>query len=107
MLVYIPQRNSAKDFSIDCSFVKSGFKCWLLVDDLIILSLRVLAVRSLSYAGSAAKADVWMGNDEKPPLIGAGLSPLFMQEKRGIQKKYLYPELNIRIQVPLSNMNKM
>ncbi|XP_053350371.1 AP-4 complex accessory subunit RUSC1 isoform X3 [Clarias gariepinus] len=40
--------------------------------------------RSLSYAGSATKAEAWMGDDEKPPLIGGGLSPLCLQEKRAL-----------------------
>lgn len=51
------------------------------------MSLHVLAVHSLSFAGSAAKAEAWMGDNEKPPLIGGGLSPLCLQEKRGIENK--------------------
>ncbi|MCI4374642.1 hypothetical protein PGIGA_G00008440 [Pangasianodon gigas] len=43
-----------------------------------------LTVRSLSFAGSAAKAGAWMGDNEKPPLIGGGLSPLCLQEKRAL-----------------------
>ncbi|XP_053350369.1 uncharacterized protein rusc1 isoform X1 [Clarias gariepinus] len=43
-----------------------------------------LTPRSLSYAGSATKAEAWMGDDEKPPLIGGGLSPLCLQEKRAL-----------------------
>ncbi|MCJ8728817.1 hypothetical protein PDJAM_G00008470 [Pangasius djambal] len=45
---------------------------------------RTRPVRSLSFAGSAAKAGVWMGDNEKPPLIGGGLSPLCLQEKRAL-----------------------
>ncbi|TSR75294.1 RUN and SH3 domain-containing protein 1 [Bagarius yarrelli] len=43
-----------------------------------------LTVRSLSFAGSAAKAGAWMGDDEKPPLMGGDLSPVFLQEKRAL-----------------------
>ncbi|XP_049336566.1 uncharacterized protein rusc1 isoform X1 [Astyanax mexicanus] len=42
-----------------------------------------LTVRSLSFAGSAAKA-AWMGSDVRPPLRGDGLSSLFLQEKRAL-----------------------
>lgn len=54
------------------------------VDEFIILSPNILAVRSLSFAGSAVKAGTLMGDNEKPPLIGGGLSPLCLQEKRGM-----------------------
>ncbi|XP_058249648.1 uncharacterized protein rusc1 isoform X2 [Hemibagrus wyckioides] len=43
-----------------------------------------LTVRSLSFAGSAVKAGTLMGDNEKPPLIGGGLSPLCLQEKRAL-----------------------
>ncbi|XP_053496590.1 AP-4 complex accessory subunit RUSC1 [Ictalurus furcatus] len=48
------------------------------------LESRTRPVRSLSFAGSAAKAGAWMGDDEKPPLIGGELSPLCLQEKRAL-----------------------
>ncbi|XP_017326355.1 AP-4 complex accessory subunit RUSC1 isoform X3 [Ictalurus punctatus] len=48
------------------------------------LESRTRPVRSLSFAGSAAKAGAWMGDDEKPPLIGDELSPLCLQEKRAL-----------------------
>ncbi|XP_049336568.1 uncharacterized protein rusc1 isoform X3 [Astyanax mexicanus] len=47
------------------------------------LESRTRAVRSLSFAGSAAKA-AWMGSDVRPPLRGDGLSSLFLQEKRAL-----------------------
>ncbi|GAA6090443.1 uncharacterized protein rusc1 isoform X1 [Tachysurus ichikawai] len=43
-----------------------------------------LTVRSLSFAGSAVKAGTWMGDNEKSPLIGGGLPPLCLQEKRAL-----------------------
>uniref|UniRef100_A0A8B9RDJ1 RUN and SH3 domain containing 1 n=1 Tax=Astyanax mexicanus TaxID=7994 RepID=A0A8B9RDJ1_ASTMX len=46
-------------------------------------SVHRYAVRSLSFAGSAAKA-AWMGSDVRPPLRGDGLSSLFLQEKRAL-----------------------
>ncbi|KAG7335864.1 hypothetical protein KOW79_000557 [Hemibagrus wyckioides] len=45
---------------------------------------RTRPVRSLSFAGSAVKAGTLMGDNEKPPLIGGGLSPLCLQEKRAL-----------------------
>ncbi|XP_047667322.1 uncharacterized protein rusc1 isoform X5 [Tachysurus fulvidraco] len=45
---------------------------------------RTRPVRSLSFAGSAVKAGTWMGDNEKSPLIGGGLPPLCLQEKRAL-----------------------
>ncbi|KAK3551257.1 hypothetical protein QTP70_013970 [Hemibagrus guttatus] len=45
---------------------------------------RTRPVRSLSFAGSAVRTGTWMGDNEKPPLIGGGLSPLCLQEKRAL-----------------------
>ncbi|XP_037392667.1 RUN and SH3 domain-containing protein 1 isoform X4 [Pygocentrus nattereri] len=44
---------------------------------------RTRAVRSLSFAGSAAKG-AWMGSDVRPPLRDGGLSSLCLQEKRAL-----------------------
>ncbi|XP_037392666.1 uncharacterized protein rusc1 isoform X3 [Pygocentrus nattereri] len=47
------------------------------------LSKGSIAVRSLSFAGSAAKG-AWMGSDVRPPLRDGGLSSLCLQEKRAL-----------------------